>query len=90
MIPVAEMSFKNDLKQLIKPYYLINIALSLSYVVLKRLPGICNYLFNVEECEFEGVSEKVRLRFCELFKIISFTARIRNTILSHDCNHDSN
>lgn len=82
------MSFGNDLKQLIKPYYLINIALSLSYVVLKRLPGICNYLFGVEECEFEGVSKKVRLCFCNNFKIVFITARIRNSILPHDCDHD--
>ncbi|KAJ3618413.1 hypothetical protein MTP99_006411 [Tenebrio molitor] len=48
------MSIKADLKQLLKPYYLFNILLSLSYVVLKRAPGLCNYLFHVEECEFDG------------------------------------
>lgn len=52
----ARMSFKKDVRQLFKPYYLFNIFLSLSYIILKRLPGVCNYLFNVEECEFDGVS----------------------------------
>ncbi|XP_044261327.1 thioredoxin-related transmembrane protein 2 homolog [Tribolium madens] len=48
------MSIKADFKQLLKPYYLFNIILSLSYVILKRTPGVCNYLFHVEECEFDG------------------------------------
>ncbi|RZC42547.1 thioredoxin-related transmembrane protein 2 -like protein [Asbolus verrucosus] len=48
------MSIKTDIKQLFKPYYLFNILLSLSYVILKRTPGLCNYLFNVQECEFDG------------------------------------
>jgi len=48
------MSLKNDLIQLLKPYYLVNIFLSLSYIVCKKTPGLCNYLFNTEECEFEG------------------------------------
>jgi len=50
------MSIKQDLLQLLKPYYLINLALSLSYVILKRIPGVCNYVFNTDNCEFEGVS----------------------------------
>lgn len=48
------MSIKQDLIQLLKPYYLVNIILSLSYVVLKRIPGVCNYLFNTDNCEFDG------------------------------------
>ncbi|KAL1501368.1 hypothetical protein ABEB36_006699 [Hypothenemus hampei] len=48
------MSIKQDLLQLTKPYYLINIILSFSYIVLKRIPGICNYLFQTDNCEFEG------------------------------------
>lgn len=49
------MSIKRDFKQLFKPYYLFNIFLSLSYIIFKRVPGLCNYLFNVDECEFDGV-----------------------------------
>ncbi|XP_076254023.1 thioredoxin-related transmembrane protein 2 homolog isoform X2 [Rhynchophorus ferrugineus] len=48
------MSLKSDLVQLLKPYYLVNIILSLSYVTLKRIPGVCNYLFSTDNCEFEG------------------------------------
>lgn len=65
------MSLKKDLIQLLKPYYLVNVVLSLSYVVLKRLPRVCNYLFEVEECEFEGVSE-VRLPLPSLIVIQLF------------------
>ena len=36
--------------------YILNILLSISYVALKRIPGVCNYLFNTTECELDGVS----------------------------------
>lgn len=48
------MGIKQDIRQVFKPYYLINITLSISYVLLKRLPGVCNYLFAVDECELDG------------------------------------
>ncbi|XP_023018777.2 thioredoxin-related transmembrane protein 2 homolog [Leptinotarsa decemlineata] len=48
------MSFKNDLKQLFKPYYIFNILLSFSYIVIKRLPIVCNYVFSTNDCEFDG------------------------------------
>lgn len=50
------MAFKNDLKLLIKPYYLINIILSLSYLVSKRTPFVCQYVFAEIDCELDGVS----------------------------------
>lgn len=53
------MSLKKDIKLLFKPYYFVNILLSLSYIVLKRTPGVCNYLFNVEECEFDGKETEI-------------------------------
>lgn len=48
------MGIRQDLRQLLKPYYLINITLSISYVLMKRLPGVCNYVFAVDECELDG------------------------------------
>ncbi|KAJ8964212.1 hypothetical protein NQ314_005041 [Rhamnusium bicolor] len=48
------MSFKQDVKLLFTPYYIFNIILSLSYVILKRTPGVCNYLFATDTCEFDG------------------------------------
>lgn len=48
------MSLKKDLRQLVKPYYILNLILTFSYITLKKLPGLCNYLFNCEECEFNG------------------------------------
>lgn len=49
------MSFKKDLKLLLRPYYLINFILSISYIVAKRLPIICHYVFAQSECELDGV-----------------------------------
>ncbi|XP_033339941.1 thioredoxin-related transmembrane protein 2 homolog [Megalopta genalis] len=48
------MAFKKDLQRLQQPYYLINILLSLSYIVSKRIPFICHYMFAQAECELDG------------------------------------
>lgn len=50
------MPLKKDLRLLLKPYYFINILLSLSYIVSKRVPFVCNYVFAQAECELDGVS----------------------------------
>ncbi|XP_039762378.1 thioredoxin-related transmembrane protein 2 homolog [Pararge aegeria] len=47
------MSFKKDLRQLLKPYYWVNIILSITYVVSKRTPLICNFLFPEADCELD-------------------------------------
>ena len=47
---------KRDLRQLMKPYYLINIFLSLSYIIAKRLPYVCHFLFSQNDCELDDVS----------------------------------
>lgn len=49
------MSIKNDLIQLLRPYYLFNIFLSLSYIICKRTSYICIFLFPQSECELDGV-----------------------------------
>lgn len=53
------MSFKNDLKLLTKPYYWINILLSLTYIVAKKTPGLCSYIHpyvfpQEESCELDS------------------------------------
>ncbi|XP_015600135.1 thioredoxin-related transmembrane protein 2 homolog [Cephus cinctus] len=48
------MSFKKDLRLLLKPYYLVNIIISLSYIICKRMPIICHYVFAQTECELDG------------------------------------
>lgn len=50
------MSFKKDLVLLVKPYYWVNIMLSVSYLFAKKAPGICSYLFPSKdsECELDG------------------------------------
>lgn len=51
------MSFKKDLVLLLKPYYLVNILLSISYLFAKKAPIICSYLFprkEGDECELDS------------------------------------
>lgn len=50
------MGLKKDLVLLIKPYYWLNILLSLSFLLAKKTPGVCAYLFTPKEseCELDG------------------------------------
>ncbi|XP_026468462.1 thioredoxin-related transmembrane protein 2 homolog [Ctenocephalides felis] len=48
------MSFKKDLVLLLKPYYWVNILLSLSYIIAKRFSIPCVYLFGADNCELDG------------------------------------
>ncbi|CAH0698412.1 unnamed protein product [Spodoptera exigua] len=48
------MSYKADLRQLLKPYYWFNIILSMSYVTCKRTGYICNFLFPSSDCELDS------------------------------------
>lgn len=50
------MGFKKDFVLLAKPYYWVNVVLSLSYLLAKKAPGICSYLFTSSEsqCELDG------------------------------------
>ncbi|XP_011685898.1 PREDICTED: thioredoxin-related transmembrane protein 2 homolog [Wasmannia auropunctata] len=68
------MSFKKDLRLLVKPYYLINILLSVSYIVSKRLPIVCNYIFAQADCEFDGKETEILF-----FLIIVIMIRTRKT-----------
>ncbi|KAJ8921169.1 hypothetical protein NQ315_013641 [Exocentrus adspersus] len=68
------MPIKQDLIQLLKPYYIFNILLSLSYIILKRTPGLCNYIFGTETCEFDGRETEILF-----FLIIVIAMRTRKT-----------
>ncbi|CAD7088640.1 unnamed protein product [Hermetia illucens] len=71
------MSFKKDLKLLIKPYYWVNILLSFSYIIAKRTPLLCNYLFNLkaeERCELDGRETEILF-----FLVIVIMIRTRKT-----------
>ncbi|KAJ8688289.1 hypothetical protein QAD02_024084 [Eretmocerus hayati] len=63
---------KRDFRQLLRPYYLINIILSVSYIVAKRLPLICHFLFSHVECELDD--REVEILF---FLIIVIMIRTR-------------
>lgn len=53
------MAFKDDLILLLKPYYFVNILLSLSYLAAKKLPFVCNIVFPtaILQCELDSVSK---------------------------------
>ncbi|XP_023949986.2 thioredoxin-related transmembrane protein 2 homolog [Bicyclus anynana] len=48
------MSISKDLRQLLKPYYWVNILLSVTYIVCKRTVIICNILFPESDCELDS------------------------------------
>lgn len=62
------MTFKEDLRLLFKPYYLVNIFLSVSYIIAKQVPFVCPYIFPENECELDGV------------RIIYFIIKIYNLV----------
>jgi hypothetical protein len=73
------MTFKKDLRLVIKPYYWINILLSLTYIIAKKLPVLCNYLHpymfpHEEVCEFDGRETEILF-----FLIIVIMIRSRKT-----------
>ncbi|XP_076232211.1 thioredoxin-related transmembrane protein 2 homolog isoform X2 [Calliopsis andreniformis] len=68
------MPFKKDLRLLVKPYYVINILLSVSYIIAKRIPIICNYVFAQAECELDGRESEILF-----FLMIVIMIRTRKT-----------
>lgn len=51
------MALTKDLILLLKPYYLVNILLSISYLVGKKTPVVCSYLFQhqqEDQCDFNS------------------------------------
>lgn len=70
------MSFKKDLRLLAKPYYWVNILLSLSYLVAKRAPYVCTYIFPSEDGLCELDSRETEILF---FLVIVVAIRTRKT-----------
>lgn len=70
------MGFKKDFILLLKPYYWVNIMLSLSFLVAKKMPGICSYLFPSKENECELDSRETEILF---FLAIVIMIRTRKT-----------
>ncbi|EFN88049.1 Thioredoxin domain-containing protein 14-like protein [Harpegnathos saltator] len=68
------MSFKKDLRLLLKPYYFINILLSISYIFSKRIPIVCNYIFAQNDCELDGRETEILF-----FLMIVIMIRTRKT-----------
>ncbi|PSN33186.1 Thioredoxin-related transmembrane protein 2 [Blattella germanica] len=55
------MSFKKDLVLLLKPYYFVNIVLSLSYLAAKKLPIVCSLVFpnDSSQCELDSRESEI-------------------------------
>lgn len=55
------MAFLKDLKTLLKPYYWLNLLMSFSYIIAKKVPILCQYTFPNSEskCELDAVSMNV-------------------------------
>lgn len=70
------MGLKKDLILLTKPYYWVNILLSVSYLLAKKTPGICAYLFTPKESECELDSRETEILF---FLAIVVMIRTRKT-----------
>lgn len=45
---------KSELLELLRPYYWINILLSISYVMCKRVDVLCGLVFSDENCELDS------------------------------------
>lgn len=70
------MGLKSDLWLLIQPYYWFNILLSVSYIIAKKAPGICTYLFPRKDAECELDSRETEILF---FLLIVVMIRTRKT-----------
>lgn len=71
------MAIKKDLLLLMKPYYWVNILLSLSYIIAKRAPWACSRLLPIDkdgECELD--SRETQILF---FLAIVIMMRTRKT-----------
>ncbi|XP_017490117.1 PREDICTED: thioredoxin-related transmembrane protein 2 homolog isoform X2 [Rhagoletis zephyria] len=68
---------RKQLHALLKPYYWINIILSVSYVVAKKLVPLCTRLFNhrgADMCELDGRETEILF-----FLLIVVMVRSRKT-----------
>lgn len=70
------MAFKRDIKLLLKPYYIINILMSVGYVVAKKTPPLCNFLFPTSKPLCELDSRETEILF---FLVIVVMIRTRKT-----------
>lgn len=70
------MGFKKDLVLLLKPYYWVNILLSVSFLAAKRIPGLCSHLFISKDGICELDSRDTQILF---FLVIVIMIRTRKT-----------
>lgn len=69
------MSFKNDIILLLKPYYCVNILLSLSYLAAKKLPVFCYILFPTASPQCELDTRESEILFFLLIVVVIRTKK---------------
>lgn len=68
------MSYKDDFRQLLKPYYWFNILLSASYIACKLTSPVCTFMFPSSSCELDNRETEILF-----FLIIVVMLRSRKT-----------
>ncbi|KDR21125.1 Thioredoxin-related transmembrane protein 2-like protein, partial [Zootermopsis nevadensis] len=69
------MSLKDDLILLLKPYYFVNILLSLSYLAAKKLPFVCSILFPTASPQCELDTRESEILFFLLIVVVIRTKK---------------
>lgn len=73
------MAFQKDFILLLKPYYWLNILLSLSYLIAKKTPYLCSRLFHVSKETGECAELDSRETEILFFLVIVIMIRTRKT-----------
>lgn len=66
-----EMTAFGDIKQLAHPYHLINLLLSLSFIISRYIPSLCKVIFLAEQC-----GELTMVRVTNIFFSLALTVSL--------------
>ncbi|KAJ8869165.1 hypothetical protein PR048_030735 [Dryococelus australis] len=69
------MSLKEDFSLLLKPYYFVNLFLSLSYLTAKKAPVVCSFVFPQSETQCELDSRESEILFFLLIVVMMRTRK---------------
>ncbi|KAL1458424.1 hypothetical protein WDU94_008579 [Cyamophila willieti] len=68
-------TLRKDLKVLLKPYYWVNILLSISFICAKKLPYVCEFVFSFLESKCEIDSRESEILFFLMIVIMIRTRK---------------
>lgn len=75
------MGFKKDFVLLAKPYYWVNIVLSVSFLLARKTPGLCSYLFTTAESQCELDTRETEILFFSAIVVIIRTRKTGNVTM---------